>query len=131
MWAAIPFFVSLGLLIAFVWYRMWEERQPVKFMNAEREAADYTVLNLYRKAVMGDIPAHFRMRLVRLAHELSHLVIVFTVEILRALERPLARLSYRMRRATISSANGKEPSAFLKTLKEKPITDSESKNDSL
>ncbi len=70
---------------------------------------------MYRAAVMGNIPEEYRLAVMRFLHTLAHDTVVFLVEGLRALERPLTRLSYRMRQ-TAPTPNGKEPSAFLKTI---------------
>jgi len=115
MWAAITFFVSLVLMIAYVLFRMEEEKRGVKVWAHAREEADQHVLHAYRTAVMGDIPHHFRTEFLKLGHAISHAIVVLAVQVLRAIERPLSRLSHQMRR-NAPVGNGKEPSQFLKTI---------------
>ena len=65
--------------------------------------------------VTGDIPRKYQEAIVHFSYRLAHETIVFLVEGLRAIERPLSGLSYRLRRS-VPAGNGKEPSAFLKTI---------------
>jgi hypothetical protein len=115
MWAAIPFFASLALLGAFMWYRTKEEASGKLAFAKERAELDAKVEKIYRAAVMGDIPSHFRIFLLKLGHQIAHAVVVLTVKALRAAERPLTRFSYHLRR-NAPVASGKGPSEFLKTI---------------
>jgi hypothetical protein len=70
---------------------------------------------MYKAAVLGSIPEKYRLAAVALLHSLAHDAVVFAVEALRSLERPLARLSLRLRQSA-PRPSGKEPSPFLKTI---------------
>ncbi|MDE2079096.1 MAG: hypothetical protein KGI73_01775 [Patescibacteria group bacterium] len=115
MGAAITFFVSLVLLVVFVGFRFFEERRGFRVWMHLRTQTDAFVAEAYKGAVTGNIPSEYREALVHFLHRLAHDLVVTAVLGLRAIERPLMRLSYRMRRAA-PKANGKEPSAFLKTI---------------
>lgn len=114
--AAITFFISLALLVAYVLFRMGEEKRGVKLWAHARESADSAIEKAYHRAVMGNLPSNWRDAFLKFAHQLSHAGVVLTVEALRAIERPLLRLSHRMRRGGAPTATGKEPSEFLKTI---------------
>ncbi len=129
MWALIPFIVSLLLMAGYIAFRMHEEKKGFMLFATARAKADEAVLGAYRAAVTKDIPSHFRVFLIHAAHYVTHAVVVLAVQVLRAIERPLARFSYRLRR-NIPVANGKAPSDFLTTIKPaKPSSDGESKVD--
>lgn len=115
MGAAVTFFISLFLLVAFVAFRFLEERRGQRAWATTRASADVVVSDMYRAAVTGDIPRKYQDAIVHFLYTLAHDMIVFIIEGLRAIERPLAQLSYRLRRS-VPSGNGKEPSAFLKTI---------------
>lgn len=115
MWAAIPLISSILLLAGFIAFRLWEEKRGMKFFAAERAEADAIVNDLYRAAVMGNIPEKYREIFLAFLHNVTHSVVVLAVATLRAIERPLSRFSYRLRQSA-PGATGKEPSAFLKTL---------------
>jgi len=118
--AAITFFISLVLLVAFIVFRFWEEKRAKRTFPNVRTAVDSVVADMYHGAVTGDIPKKYQTAAVHFFYMLVHDTIVFLVEGLRAIERLLSQLSYRLRRS-VPSANGKEPSAFLKTITpEKP-----------
>jgi hypothetical protein len=131
VWAAIPFVASLVLLGGFLGFRLWEEKAGTRIFSRTREHADEVISNVYRGLVTRDIPTEWRRMLMALFHQLSHMLVVLTVQGLRAIERPLTRLSYRMRRG-VPMANGKGPSEFLKTISPtKKETTSESTSDSV
>lgn len=115
MWAAIPLVTSILLLGAFVMFRMWEEKRGKKFFASVRAEGDEIVSDLYRAAVMGNIPHRYRHMLIAFLHNLTHAGVVLAVAVLRAIERPLSRFSYRLRQRA-PSITKKEPSAFLKTI---------------
>ena len=115
MSAAVTFLIALVLLVAFVFFRFWEQKRGVKVWADARNTADEVVSDMYTSAVLGSFPHKYRIAFLNFLHTLLHDSVVFAVESLRALERPLTRLSYRLRQSA-PSANGKEPSAFLKNL---------------
>ena len=118
MWATIPLFASIALLVAFFLFREWEEKRGRKAWAPARLEADRRVADLYNKMVMGSIPQSWREAVIAFLHQATHTVVVWTVAGLRAAERPLARLSYRMRQQA-PAGTGKGPSEFLKTMSEK------------
>lgn len=115
MSAAVTFGIALVLLIAFIVFRFWEEKRAVRFLAPTRSGADEVVLDMYQAAVRGNVPEKYRIMVLKFLHLLAHETVAGAVEALRAAERPLTRLSYRLRRS-VPAANGKEPSPFLKTL---------------
>ena len=115
MGASVTFFISLALLAAFVVFRFWEEKRAQRVWVDTRSAADVVVSDMYHAAVTGDIPQKYQAAVVHFLYALAHDTVVFLVEGLRAVERPLSRLSYRLRRS-VPAGSGKEPSAFLKTI---------------
>ena len=117
MLAAVTFFIALALLGAFIFFRVWEERRGIRLWSGIRISADETVSTLYRGAVTGSIPTHYRERLIAFLHSVTHQGVVFLVQALRAAERPLAQLSYRMRMHA-PKGNDKDVSPFLKTISE-------------
>ena len=132
MWALIPLLTSMALLAAFFWFRTWEEARGKRLFAAVREKADANVAAFYRQLVTGNIPKEYRAFLAAFLHNVTHAIVVLTVGALRAIERPLTRLSYKMRQQ-VPTGTKKEPSAFLKTITpEKPATpDSEKERDSV
>ena len=115
MWAAIPLISSIVLLAGFVVFRLWEEKRGAKFFASERAEGDAIVADLYRAAVMGNIPQKYREMFLAFVHTVTHAVVVLAVATLRAIERPLSRFSYQLRQSA-PGVGKKEPSAFLKTL---------------
>jgi hypothetical protein len=113
--AAVSFFSSLASLVAFFGFRFWEERRGMRVLATLRATLDGQVSRIYRAAVMGRISDSWRRSLVASAHTLTHRVVVLTVDGLHAIERPLNRLSLRMRMRP-PSANGKDVSAYLKSI---------------
>ncbi len=115
MWAIVLFFVSLALLIAFAALKAWEERRGVRFLEPMRASLDARLPGIYHAAVMGNLPTGWRHTVAVFAHDATHRGVVFLVETLRAVERPLTRISFRMR-IQRPSANGKGISPFLKSI---------------
>jgi len=115
MSAAVTFLLSLSLLTAFVLLRFWEEKRGVKAFAPFRKSADEVVSEMYKGAITGNISTKYRAELIHFLHTLTHDTVVFLVEGLRALERPLTRLSYRMRQSAPPPTT-REPSEFLKTI---------------
>lgn len=113
--AAITFFISLVLLLAFLAFRLFESRRGIRYLAEARESADTLVSDMYRAAVTGDIPRKYQDAAARFLYRLAHETVMFLVESLRAAERSLSGLSYRLRRMA-PPPSGKEPSAFLKAV---------------
>jgi len=115
MAAAFTFAIAFILLAVFLAFRFWEERRGRRVWGAARDSADVVVVDMYSAAVMGNVPQKYRIALVALLHAIAHEAVVSAVRALQAVERPLARLSHRLRQSA-PRGNGKEPSAFLKTI---------------
>lgn len=115
MSAAVTFFISFVLIIAFLLLRVWEERRGRRVFGEVRRDADLIAKDMYEAAVLGSIPSHFRVALIKFLHMLGHDFVLLLVEGLRALERPLTRFSYRLRTFT-PQAKGKDVSPLLKAI---------------
>ncbi len=114
------FLVALVLLGVFVAFRLFEEKRGVRLWAPVRTAVDEKVIEMYHSSVTGSIPRHYRLQFLMFLRQTTHAGVLLLVAGLRALERPLTRLSYRMRMAT-SNTSKKEVSSFLKTIApEKP-----------
>ena len=110
----IPFIIGLLGTISFVFFRLWEVRRTRRFFENYRALLDRMTERLYGILVFGEIPRHYRTRLALVVRSLSHRAVHSAVLALRALERPLARVSHRMRMSAAESE--REPSDFLKTI---------------
>ncbi len=93
----------------------WETSRSIRLFKETRAVWDVRVLSVYRAVVSGGIPTEWRMGARALLHAATHSLVVFLVESLHAIERPLIKLSHRLRTHT-PSGNGKAVSPFLKTL---------------
>lgn len=113
--ATILFLVSLVLLVGFLVFRSWEEKRGVRLFATVRARLDERVLRTYHHAVTGTIPYRYRTAFFVFLQKMIHEAVLVIVGALRAIERPLTRLSYRMRMST-PKANGKEVSSFLRTI---------------
>lgn len=123
MFGILLFFASLILLGTFILFRFFEETRGVRLFAQERSMADESALRLYRTLITGNLSAEYRVKVARFFRETLHRLVVLIVEGLRAVERPLTRLSYKMRMSTTSSPT-KEVSSFLKTITRGPRGDS-------
>lgn len=115
MFAAYTFIVAFVLLGVFIVFRVWEEKRGVRVWASLRKDADEQVVEVYRSAITGSIPQHYRIRLFAFLRNAIHELVLLLVATLRAVERPLTRISYRMRMSA-SNTNKKEVSPFLKTI---------------
>jgi hypothetical protein len=111
----VPFAAGLFGLAGFWFLRTWEVRRGLRLWEGRREELDKTVADAYRGYIAGDALHVHRARFFAFIHTLTHQAVVALVALLRAVERPLARLSYRMRIAPPPAPN-RQPSEFLKTL---------------
>lgn len=122
MFAVYTFVVALILLSAFVIFRMWEEKRGIRMWARAREGVDMQVVEVYQSAVTGSIPQKYRIQFFAFLQHTVHQFVLLLVATLRAVERPLTRISYRMRMSA-SNTNKKEVSPFLQTIvPEKPDT---------
>jgi hypothetical protein len=115
MYPSIILAVGLGGLVGFWFLRLWETRRGVRLWEERRRALDTAVSEAYRAVVAGDALVTHRMHIFAVIHSLSHRALTVLVILLRTIERPLARISHRMRMSPPKVAT-REPSDFLKTL---------------
>lgn len=124
--ATTLFFASFLLLVGFLIFRSWEEKRGIRLWADARTKLDEKVHRMYHRAVTGTIPYRYRTAFFVFLQKMIHEAVLVIVATLRAIERPLTRLSYRMRMAT-PKANGKEVSSFLRTIV--PLKKRESEGD--
>lgn len=122
----IPFSVGLVLAVLFVALRLWEVRRGSRFFESFRRALDRRAVALYRTLVFGEMPRRWRESLARFGNRVLHRSVRALVAGLRAIERPLSRMSHRMR--TNAQSGTREPSEFLKTITPKRIDGKDDKN---
>ncbi len=120
MIAISVFFISVILLGAFLAVRLFEEKRGARFFASSRAHADERTLHLYRGLVMGSLPTEYRAKLFAAMQKTAHEAVLKTVFFLRALERPLTQLSYRLRHPAQGQPR-REVSSFLKTLMPHPF----------
>lgn len=107
--------IAASAMLAFVSVRRTEVARGERFFEAERALLDARVSELWTRAVRGGVPMSWRSFLRAVLHDATHLTVHAAVEGIRAVERPLARLSYKMRISAPKS--GVAPvSEFLKVL---------------
>ena len=111
----IPFCVGLVGLSAFGFVRLWEERRGARVFPVLRARLDRAALRLWHMSVSGEVSREYRLHLFRAAHALAHRIIVDLAMFLQRIERPLFRMSRRMR-TSIAKEGRREPSEFLKTI---------------
>lgn len=129
----VPFAVGFFGLVCFVCFRIYESTRNERFFARARGRLDVRVLRFYRTLVLGDIPHTYRARARSAAKKAIHTVVVAAVSLLRSLERPLVRASFRMRRERMENQASRDPSPFLKDIKNghEPQPDSEASQDSV
>ncbi len=112
---AIVLGVGLVLALSFIVFRMWEVRSGVRIYNARRQRLDQWAERVYETMVLGGVPLSWRRYAVAVVHEISHEAVRLMVAIIRAVEKPLVRLSYRLR--VSAPKTGAQPvSEFLRTI---------------
>ncbi len=112
-------FIVLALIVAvsailFV-LRHAEESRGQRFFADARSKLDQQTMNIYEGAVMGGVPHVWRDASVKFIHDVTHGAVQQAVKGLRSVERPLSRLSYKMRVSQPKATAG-EVSEFLKTI---------------
>jgi hypothetical protein len=113
--SSIVLVVTLAAGLGYTWFRRVEEARGVRVYADTRAQLDIFAEELWRAAVLGGIPLSWRHRAQALAHEVGHEGVHMAVTLLRAIEAPLSRLSYRMR--VSAPKTGAAPvSEFLKTI---------------
>ncbi len=110
------FLIALSLILAlsYIWIRRFETVRGVRYREEMRVRFDQRAEMLWTGLVEGGIPLEWRHYAKIAAHTTSHQAVRIAVETVRAIERPLARLSYKLRVTAPKGAG--EVSEFLKTL---------------
>lgn len=112
---AIVLAVGLVLTLCYILFRVWEVRRGVRIYNERRLLLDHWAERVYETLVLGGVPLSWRRYAVAVVHEISHEAVRLMVVIIRAVEKPLVRLSYRLR--VSAPKNGAQPvSEFLRTI---------------
>lgn len=111
------FIAGIAGLSGFVALSMWEMRRGVRLFRALREKGDRLAAGAYRTLVFGEIPSVYRESLVAHARKGLHTLVNMLIALLRGVERPLARMSSRMRhRYERAEGVNRTPSPFLKDI---------------
>ena len=112
---AIVLAVGLMLTFCFILFRVWEVSRGVRIYNDHRLLLDNWAERVYEIMVLCGVPLAWRKYGVAVAHEISHEAVRLLVVIIRAVEKPLVRLSYRLR--VSAPKTGAQPvSEFLRTI---------------
>lgn len=106
---------SLILALGFIMFRRWETARGVRMFDARRTALDQYAEELWSALVLGGLPVRWRQNAIAVTHRLGHGGVHMAVSALRAAERPLARLSYKMR-VSAPKAGSAQVSKFLQTI---------------
>ena len=112
----IPFLAGLVSLVGYSVFRFYEARRRERFFESSRKKLDSFSIELYRLAVFGELPAVYRVSLRNALHVVTHASVNRAVKLLRAVERPLSRLSYRLRITRMKDVEHRDPSPFLKNI---------------
>ncbi len=116
----IPPLVLIGaaavLGVLFFALRSVEERRGYRYFADQRKQLDAFVEEVWAAAVLGGVPISWRQQVRIAVHEIGHGIVQHAVYALRMIERPLSRLSYKMRVTAPKSGGSREVSGFLKTL---------------
>jgi hypothetical protein len=109
--------IVLALLAAlsFVSVRRFEAAKGTRFFDAQRAVLDTRAEEVWHALVTGGAPLAWRTYAQVTAHTVGHEVVRIAVEVVRAVERPLARLSYKMR-VSAPKVGAAPVSDFLKTI---------------
>ncbi len=107
--------IALCAILAVVTVRRVETARGARYFDATRTVLDRRALEFWEALVMGGIPVSWRSYARAIMHDTAHLLVRLAVETVRALERPLVKLSYKMR-VTAPKSGAAPVSEFLKTL---------------
>lgn len=108
----------VGLLLSICLF-VWEAKTGSRFLSMLRTKLDRTVRVLYRTAVFGEIPRVWRIEFAAWVRRATHGGVNILITTLRAIERPLSRISRRMQYSKHSDADpSRAPSPFLQDMKQ-------------
>lgn len=106
---------ALGLLL-YTLFLMWDVRRTNRLFAGVRKYGDRIVSRGYRMLVFGEVSHEYRFVFGKYARLVIHWFVVLAVGVLRATERPLARMGARLRHSERAGNSEKEPSPFLQTI---------------
>ncbi|MCL9971824.1 MAG: hypothetical protein NBV63_00210 [Candidatus Pacebacteria bacterium] len=116
MFAPLTLILSvLVVALAFMSVRRLEAARGIRFFEPQRRAFDVYAESVWAALVLGGIPVSWRTYVRAVIHDITHMLVRLMVEVIRAVERPLARLSYKMR-VSAPKGTGAPVSEFLKIL---------------
>jgi hypothetical protein len=107
--------VALMAMLTLISVRRYETAKGMRFFDSYRETFDVYAAQLWVGVVLGGIPVSWRTYARAVVHDVTHTGVRLAVEVIRAIERPLARLSYKMRVSAPKGA-GAPVSDFLRTI---------------
>lgn len=107
--------IALSAMLGFLSLRRVEVARGVRYFDTGRTLLDSRAEELWVKLVTGGVPLSWRHFASVVLHDLGHLGVHTAVEVVRAMERPLAKLSYKMRVSAPKSGNA-PVSDFLRTI---------------
>lgn len=112
---ALMLAATIVAAVLFVLFRVAESRRDVRFFNTTRTVLDAQAIEFWNALVTGGVPLAWREHAAVATHRVTQVAVHLAVAALRAAERPLARLSYKMR-VSAPKAGGTQVSEFLKTI---------------
>lgn len=115
----IPFIVGALGIVLFVAFRFFESGREHRFFAHQRKMLDTVTTRVYRTLVLGELPHSYRQLFIDAVRGALHSVVLVVVSVLRKIERPLSRMSHRMRAPRTKNGESRDPSAFLKTISPK------------
>ena len=107
--------VALSAMLGFLSLRRLEVARGMRYFDTERAVLDQHAEIMWMKLIHGGIPLSWRTYAGVILHDITHLGVHSAVELVRAVERPLARLSYKMR-VSAPKGGGAPVSNFLRTI---------------
>lgn len=107
--------IALSAMLGFLSLRRLEVARGVRYFDTERAVLDQHAEVIWAKLIHGGIPLSWRVYAGVILHDVTHLGVHSAVELVRAVERPLARLSYKMR-VSAPKGGGAPVSNFLRTI---------------
>lgn len=107
--------VALVAMLGLISVRRLELARGMRFFDTQRSVLDARAAELWEALVLGGLPVSWRAYVRAVFHDLGQVLVHTAVEVVRAVERPLAKLSYKMR-VTAPKSGTKPVSDFLKTI---------------
>ncbi len=106
---------ALFVAVIYAALRAWEDRRGALIAHAHREKLDAWLAHIYQGMVEGGIPLTWRNKTGAFAYSLTHEIVHLVLAALRAIEKPIAQLSYKMRLARTKNG-ARSVSEYLRTI---------------